>query len=78
MKNYLHNLLGENNIDLKTTLSVNGASGSNVIPVGVVVEYILITTKAEQRSIRDVLVAIDYKNGDIMHFIKHLALAIAK
>jgi len=77
MEKWLYTLLEEKNIDLETEITVEGASGTNFMSVGVVVENILIAPKHEQDKIKDVLVKIDFQNGDILHFIKHLAKALA-
>jgi tRNA pseudouridine-54 N-methylase len=50
----------------------------NFMTVEVVVEHILIASKEEQKQIRTMLVRIDFHNGDVLDFFKHLAKAIAK
>lgn len=77
MKKYLNNLLAEKGIDKEEILEVEGQSGVNFIPVGCVVEAILMAQKAEQEKIRKILVKIDFMNGDILHFFKHLSKAMA-
>ena len=77
MREYLETLLEEKGIQLDTPIEVMGASGINLMSVGVVVEHIAIAPKHEQKKIRDILVQIDFKNGDILHFFKHLAQALA-
>lgn len=57
---------------------VEGASGTNYIPREVVIEHIKIATRQEQIKIKDTLVRIDFKNGDINHFLKHLAEGLAR
>lgn len=42
-----------------------------------VVDGIVAAPKNEQANIKNILVQIDFKNGDVMHFIKHLANALA-
>ena len=79
MKNYLNNLISEkSNISMNTEIEVEGNSGTNFMTVGIVVEHILIAPKAEQDAIKNMLVKIDFHNGDVLHFFKHLAGAIAK
>jgi len=79
MKTYLNNLISEkSNISMTTPIEVEGASGTNFMNVGVIVEHILIAPKTEQEAIKNVLVKIDFNNGDILDFFKHLAKAIAK
>ena len=78
MKTYLNNLISEKaNISMTTPIEVEGASGTNFMNVGVIVEHILIAPKTEQQAIKNVLVKIDFNNGDILDFFKHLAKALA-
>lgn len=78
MTTYLNNLISEKaNISMTTPIEVEGASGTNFMNVGVIVEHILIAPKTEQQAIKNVLVKIDFNNGDILDFFKHLAKALA-
>jgi len=36
------------------------------------------TSQDEQKAIKNILVKIDFQNGNIMDFFKHLAQAIAR
>ena len=76
MKKFLETLLEEKGIDIETPIEIEGESGINFMEVGTVVEHILIAPKHEQTKIKDILVKIDFQNGDILHFIKHLARAL--
>jgi len=78
MKIYLENLLSEKKLDINHTFEVDGESGVNLIPLGVVIEHILITTEKEKSDIQKMLVKIDFHNGDVMHFFNHLSKAIAR
>ena len=76
---WLDRFLSEKGIDPERVFEVDGAQyGTNFIPVGVVVQHIKITSPAEQAKIKNVLVAIDFKNGDVYHFLNHLAKSLAK
>ncbi len=59
------------------TIEVEGPSGLNIMPMEVLTDAIKSAPKAEQASIKNTLVMIDFKNGDVMHFFNHLAKAIA-
>ena len=59
-------------------IEVEGQSGTNFIPLGVIVEHIAIAPTHEQNQIKNTLVKIDFLNGDIMHFFTYLAKAIAR
>jgi len=77
MKTYINNLLNEKKIDREMNIEVNGPSGLNIMPLQMVVDAIIKAPKHEQKGIRNTLVKIDFLNGDVMHFIKHLAQALA-
>ena len=77
MRTYLKNLLEEKRIDLETIIEVEGPSGLNVMPLQVVVDAINSTGQHEKDQIRKTLVMIDFKNGDVMHYFRHLAQALA-
>lgn len=74
---WLDTLIVEKCIDLEQTFEVEGDSGTNTIPYGVVVEHIKITTKQEQEQIKKALVLIDFNDGDVYHFFRYLGKAIA-
>ena len=78
MKNWIYTLIEEKGLNLQTTIDVEGKSGLNIIPLGVVVEHILIAPTHEQNQIKNTLVKIDFHNGDVMHFFTFLAKAIAR
>lgn len=78
MTNYLNTLISEKNINIETIIEVEGQSGTNFIPLGVIVEHIEIAPAHEQNQIKNTLVKIDFHNGDIMHFFTYLAQAIAR
>ena len=74
---WLNTLIEEKGLDKEEIIEVEGDSGMNFIPLGVVVEHINIATQQEKRQIKNTLVYIDFKNGDLMHFFRYLAQAIA-
>lgn len=76
---WLDTLIEEKGIDLEEIIEVEGPEyGTNFIPVGVVVEHIKTTSPEEKEKIKNVIVLIDFKNGDVVHFLKHLAGALAR
>ncbi len=79
MKTYLNNLISEkSNISMSTPIEVEGNSGTNFMNVEIVVNHILMANSSEQEQIKKMLVNIDFYNGDILDFFKHLAKALAK
>lgn len=76
---WLDTFMSEKGIDMEEVIEVDGSEewGTNYIPVGVVIEHMKIASSQEQAQIKSIFVQIDFKNGDVMHFIHHLARAIA-
>tara|TARA_B100000780_G_C20963133_1_gene384477 strand:- start:121 stop:366 length:246 start_codon:yes stop_codon:yes gene_type:complete len=79
ISNYLNTLLEEKGISQERVLEVEGPEwGTNFIPVGCVVEYILTSGSENQKQVRNTLVKIDFANGDILHFFLHIASFMAR
>ena len=75
---WLNTFIEEKNIDTDITLEVEGGVfGTNFIPVKVVIDEIKRANKEEQQQIKNTLVKIDFLNGDVLHFLQHLAKALA-
>ena len=73
---WLDTFVEEKGLDTEKRWEIEGPSGTNSIPLGVVIEHCKITSKDEQRKIKDILVKIDFTNSDPMHFFNHLAKAL--
>ena len=67
----------EKGIDPETVIEVEGPSGKNFMSLQVVFDAILATTEKEQDAIKDMIVRIDFANGNVVDYYKHLAKAIA-
>jgi hypothetical protein len=52
--NWIDTLVEEKNVDLEECFEVEGPSGTNTIPYGVIIEHIKIAPTSEQRKIKDV------------------------
>ena len=75
--NWIDTFIEEKGIDLEQTFEVEGpVYGINTIPYGVIVEHMKIAPKTEQDAIKNVIVKIDFKNGDVLDFFRHLGKAI--
>ena len=74
---WLDTFISEKNINTDRILEVEGASGVNMMPVQIVLDAIKSAPANEQAAIKTTFVKIDFVNGDILHFINHLARAIA-
>jgi hypothetical protein len=75
---WLDVFLEEKGVDLDCVLEVEGPSGLNLIPVGVLVLAMKAAPEVEQVGIREMLVKLDWANGDVMGYLKHLAGALAQ
>lgn len=74
---WLDTYLSEKNIDDDEILEAEGSFGMNYIPVKSLTDRIKSAPEHEQKQIKNMLVKIDFTNGDVRHFLKHLAKAIA-
>lgn len=74
-KNWFETFLSEKEIDgdSKVFEFTNKSGEWNYMPVGVVFEYILNSSPEDQKKIKDILVKIDFMNGDVFHFFKYIA-----
>lgn len=73
---WLDTLVEEKGIDLDEMFEINKTQ-LNIMSYGVVVEAIKTTGTAEQQAIKNMLVKIDFMNGDVKHYFRHLAQALA-
>mgnify|MGYP003625564276 FL=1 len=80
MRNYLNALVEEKGLDLEATIIEAETTewGTNFIPLGCVIDYIMESGASNQAAVRDTLVKIDFANGNVMHFFKHVASFMAK
>lgn len=69
--NWLITFIGEKQIDLSEPLS-------HGLQAGDVVSAMLSTTDDEQAQMKKILVEIDFKNGNVLHFLNHLALLLGE
>mgnify|MGYP003652840099 CR=1 FL=1 len=74
---WLDTFIDEKGIDLNHTLTAEGPSGTNWIPVAVLVEMMKNTSPQEQAGIKSMIVRIDFHAGDVLDYFSHLAKAVA-
>lgn len=76
--NWIDTFLEEKGIDLEETFEFETVeTGYNLMPYAVVVEFIKFTSRSEQEKIKNMLVQIDFKNGDVKHFLRYLGKGLA-
>lgn len=80
MKNYLETLLTEKNIDLEETFVVETDSNvDHYYTYGALIDDIAEMVKDSPemtQKIRMTFAKIDFMNGDVTHYLKHLAKGI--
>lgn len=69
MKTYLRNLITEKGVDLDDEINLEGHIG---LTWQMLVDYI-VAAREYHREIRSMLVRIDFANGDVFHYLRHLA-----
>jgi len=74
---WLDTFVSEKNIDTETVIEAEGASGVNYIPLEIILDAIKSTSAQEQAGIKSMIVKIDFLNGNVVDYFKHLARAIA-
>ena len=74
---WLDTFITEKGLDLETVLTVPGGSVPNHIPLACLVDAIKAAPTTEQTGIKTMIVKIDFCNGDVLHYFRHLAHAIA-
>jgi len=76
---WLDTLLSEKGIDAESTIAFDGESETgtyNLMMLDVVIEAVKSTGTQEQKAIQNMLVKIDFCNGDIVDYFRHLAKAL--
>ena len=75
--NWLDTFIAEKGIDLEATFEFDNHNGFNIMPYGIVVEAIKKTTGSERNSIKNIIVKIDFANGDVLDFFRFLGRGLA-
>ena len=75
MKRYLTNLITEKGRDLEDEIGLDGQIG---LTWGMLVDWIAEAAKPYHGQIRKTLVMIDFKNGDVFHYLRHLAAGMVE
>jgi hypothetical protein len=75
---WINTLIDEKGIDREQVLKVEGPSGVNSIPVGCIVDMMIGAPAKEQQGIKAMLVKIEFHNGDVVDYFRHLAQAVAR
>lgn len=73
---WLDTFIAEKGIKLEDTFSLDGDESFHIFEVGNIIENIKIAPPEEQTQIKDMLVKIDFHNGSVIDYFKHLAQAL--
>lgn len=73
---WLDTFIEEKGIDLNETFTIEENGQLHIFEIGNIVENIKTTTQKEQEEIKNMIVKIDFYNGDVIDYFKHLAQAL--
>jgi len=77
-KKWLDTFINEKALPMEKTFEVKKKGTLNIMSYKTIYDYILISNKQEQQQIKNTIIKIDFLNGDVLHFFRHLGNAIAK
>lgn len=75
---WLDTFIDEKGIDRDTPIEVEGPSGTNYMTVQNVLDMMKIAPANEQSAIKTNIIRLDFRNANVLDYIKHLAKAIAQ
>jgi len=75
---WLDTFIEEKGIDLEQVIEIKTENNTHYFEVGNIVANIKATTTEEQAGIKDMIVKIDFHNGDVVDYFRHLAQALAE
>jgi len=73
---YLDTFFAEKNLPLQNWELEDNEGTTHWISNEVVIEHIKVANRQEQTQIANMIRRIDFANGDVNHFLKHLAGAL--
>jgi len=75
---FLNLFFAEKDIEEKVFIKEDSEGMTHIIPNECVIEALAQTEGSEREGIEDILRRIDFGNGDVNHFLEHLAGALAE
>jgi hypothetical protein len=76
MNNYINRFFKEKEIPFQQWEIEDEDGTIHIINNEVIIEHIKTTNGIERKTIENILRKIDFSNGDINHFLKHLAYGL--
>tara|TARA_R100000734_G_C3217178_1_gene30088 strand:+ start:143 stop:403 length:261 start_codon:yes stop_codon:yes gene_type:complete len=77
-KKWLDTFIEEKNLPMEDVFTIKKNGTINIMSYKTIYEHILITSKKEQEQIKKIIIKIDFFNGNVLDFFKHLGKAISK
>ncbi len=75
---WLDTFIEEKGIDLGQIIEIKTETNTHYFEIGNIIDNIKATTPEEQAGIKDMIVKIDFHNGDVVDYFRHLAQALAE
>ena len=77
-KLWLDTFIDEKDLPMEDTFTVDKNGTLNIMTYKTIYEHMLIAHKDEQKQLKNMIVKIDFNNGNILNYFKHLGQAISK
>lgn len=77
-KQWLDTFIYEKGLSMEEIFTLKKNKNLNIMSYQTIYEHMLMTNAQEQKKIKDIIVQIDFLNGDVLKFFKHLGNAIAR
>jgi hypothetical protein len=78
MKKWLDTFIKEKDLPMEEVFSIDKNGTCNIMSYKTIYEHILITGENEQQKIKEMIIKIDFLNGDVLKYFRHLGNAIAR
>ena len=76
-KLWLDTFIKEKELPMDDVFEITKENNLNIFSYKSIYQYILISTPTEKEKIKKTIIKIDFFNGDVLHYFRHLANAIA-
>ncbi len=77
-KQWLDTFISEKNLPMEDTFTIEKNNNLNIMTYKTIYDHMLIANDQEQKQIKNTIVKIDFLNGNVLDFFKHLGNAIAR
>ena len=77
-KNWIDTFIDEKDLPMDDTFTIDKNGTMNIMSYKTIYEHMLIANDQEQEQIKNMIVKIDYMNGNILNFFQYLGKLIAK